>query len=75
MKRVEWRAVRLRPETLRRLRAACSTMGVASPDALAERIILGALEHEDLLDPIPTMPSEHVEKMLNVRGLSLKGIR
>lgn len=53
MKRVDWRSVRLRPETLERLKAACSTMGVASPDALAERIILGALEHEDLLDPVP----------------------
>ena len=53
MKRVDWRAVRLRPETLERLRAACSTMGVSSPDALAERIINDALEHEDLIGPEP----------------------
>lgn len=94
MKRVGWRAVRLRPETLERLKAACSTMGVASPDALVERIIDHALvsaaglrlneqqlaeqraarEAEDLLDPIPAAPSEYVEKMLNVRDLSLSRV-
>lgn len=43
MKRVDWRAVRLRPETLERLRAACSVMGIDSPDALADRMLSHAL--------------------------------
>lgn len=57
--------LRLRPETIARLRAAASAMGLSSPDELAERIILAAVppakeslarvaaaarEAEDLLD-------------------------
>lgn len=48
MKPVNWRAVRLRPETVERLKAACSAMGL-SPDALADRIIEHTLVTEAAL--------------------------
>lgn len=64
--------VRLSADTLARLRAAAETMGI-SADELAERCILDSLptiEREDLL-AIPHA-SEPVERMLEVRGHSLK---
>lgn len=61
--------MKLSPDTIARLRAVAETMGV-SVDELAERCIrdsLPTLEHEDLMSP-----SEPVERMLELRGRSLK---